>query len=302
MQSAIGGMQVSETVEGRERYPINLRYPQSERQDVQSLNTLSIVTPTGAHVTLGDVAKVFVTQGPPVIKTENAQLTGWVLVDIVGRDIGSYITAAQKIVKEKLKMPAGYRLVWAGQYEQMQRAKNRLLFLVPLTLALIFFLLYLNSRSIIEVLIIMGTLPLSLIGGVWLLYWLNYNMSVAVYVGFIALTGVAVETGMVLLNYLNNALSARQALAKKEKRQLSHADIITVIKQGALYRVRPIMMAVAATFAGILPIMFIQGTGSEMMRRIAAPMVGGLITATILTLVVIPAIYYLWKKNLVKSE
>lgn len=300
VQSAIGGMQVSETVEGRERYPINLRYPQSERQDVQSLKMLPIVTPTGAHITLGDVANVFVTLGPPAIKSENAQLTGWVLVDIAGRDLGSYIKAAQKLVKEKLTMPAGYRLLWTGQYEYMQRAKNRLMLLVPITLFLIFFLLYFSSGSLVEVLIIMGTLPLSFIGGVWLLYWLNYNMSVAVGVGFIALAGVAVETGMVLLNYLNNALSARQALAKNEKRKLAEADIIAILMQGALYRVRPIMMAVSATFAGLLPVMLIQGAGSEVMRRIAAPMVGGLITATILTLVVIPAIYYLWKKRLIQ--
>ena len=165
-----------------------------------------------------------------------------------------------------------------------------------------FFLLYLSSRSLVEVLIIMGTLPLSFIGGVWLLYWLNYNISVAVGVGFIALAGVAVETGMVLLNYLNSALKAKQALANNEKRQLTQEDMVSVIKQGALYRVRPIMMAVSATFAGLLPVMLIQGTGSEVMRRIAAPMVGGLITATILTLVVIPAIYYLWKRRLLTSS
>ncbi|PIQ43200.1 MAG: CusA/CzcA family heavy metal efflux RND transporter [Gammaproteobacteria bacterium CG11_big_fil_rev_8_21_14_0_20_46_22] len=302
VQSAIGGINVTETIEGRERYPVNLRYPQAERQDVDALKTLPIVTPTGAHIALSDVAHVYVTQGPPAIKSENAQLTGWVLVDIAGRDLGSYTQAAQQLVKEKLKLPPGYRLLWTGQYEYMQRAKNRLMLLVPLTLVLIFFLLYLNSRSLIEVLIIMGTLPLSFIGGIWLLYWLDYNLSVAVGVGFIALAGVAVETGMVLLNYLNNALKEKIHTAQAEKRALTPDDIIAVIKQGALYRVRPIMMAVAATFAGLLPVMLSRGTGSEVMRRIAAPMVGGLITATLLTLVIIPAIYYLWKRRLVGRE
>ena len=302
VQSAIGGMSVTETIEGRERYPVNLRYPQAERQNVASLKTLPIVTPTGAHIALSDVAHVYVTQGPPAIKSENAQLTGWVLVDIAGRDLGSYTQAAQQLVKAKLKLPPGYRLLWTGQYEYMQRAKNRLTLLVPLTLVLIFFLLYLSSRSLIEVLIIMGTLPLSFIGGVWLLYWLNYNMSIAVGVGFIALAGVAVETGMVLLNYLNNSLKEKINTAQIEKRTLTQEDIVAVIKQGALYRVRPIMMAVAATFAGLLPVMLSRGTGSEVMRRIAAPMVGGLITATILTLVIIPAIYYLWKRRLVGRE
>lgn len=299
VQSAIGGMNITETVEGRERYPVNLRYPQAERQDVHSLKQLAIVTPTGAHIALSDVAHVYVTQGPPAIKSENAQLTGWVLVDIAGRDLGSYTQAAQKLVKEKLKLPTGYRLVWTGQYEYMQRAKTRLRVLIPLTLILIFFLLYLNARNLIEVFIVMGTLPLSFIGGIWLMYWLNYNMSVAVGVGFIALAGVAVETGMILLNYLNNALKEKIETAKANQRSLTQEDIIAVIKQGALYRIRPIIMAIAATFAGLLPIMLSRGTGSEVMRRIAAPMVGGLITATILTLVIIPAIYYLWKRRLV---
>lgn len=299
VQSAIGGMNITETVEGRERYPVNLRYPQAERQDVHSLKQLAIVTPTGAHIALSDVAHVYVTQGPPSIKSENAQLTGWVLVDIAGRDLGSYTQAAQKLVKDNLKLPAGYNLLWTGQYEYMQRAKARLKVLIPLTLMLIFFLLYLNARSLIEVLIVMGTLPLSFIGGIWLMYWLDYNMSVAVGVGFIALAGVAVETGMILLNYLNNALKEKIETAKANHCSLTQEDIIAVIKQGALHRIRPIMMAIAATFAGLLPIMLSRGTGSEVMRRIAAPMVGGLITATILTLVVIPAIYYLWKRRLV---
>lgn len=302
VQSAIGGVNITQTIEGRERYPVNLRYPQQERQDVESLKALPIVTATGAHIPLSDVAHVYVTKGPPAIKSENAQLTGWVLVDIAGRDLGSYTHAAQQLVKEKLTLPPGYRLLWTGQYEYMQRAKDRLSILIPVTLILIFFLLYLHSRNLIEVLIVMGTLPLSFIGGVWLLYWLNYNMSVAVGVGFIALAGVAIETGMVLLNYLNISLASKIKERASQQKALTNEDIVEVIKDGALYRIRPIMMAITATFAGLLPVMIIQGAGSEVMHRIAAPMVGGLITATILTLVIIPAIYYIWKRRLVNRE
>lgn len=302
VQSAIGGVNVTQTIEGRERYPVNLRYPQKERQDVQSLQQLTIVAPNGAHISLGDVANITIVQGPPAIKSENAQLTGWVLVDIAGRDLGSYTQDAQKFVKDNLVLPPGYRLNWTGQYEYMERAKARLSLLVPLTLVLIFFLLYLHSRNLVEVLIIMGTVPLSFIGGIWFLYWLDYNMSVAVGVGFIALAGVAVETGMVLLNYLNNALSERQAELKISKQALTRSDLVNVIHTGALHRIRPIMMAIAATFAGLLPVMLSSGTGSEVMRRIAAPMVGGLVSATVLTLIIIPAIYYVWKSRLIGAH
>lgn len=302
VQSAIGGMNVTQTIEGRERYPVNIRYPQQDRQDAHSLQQLTIVTPSGAHISLGDVADIRVVQGPPAIKSENAQLSGWVLVDITGRDLGSYTKAAQALVKEKLKLPSGYRLHWTGQYEYMQRAKARLSLLVPLTLVLIFFLLYLHSRRLVEVLIMMGTVPLSFIGGVWFMYWLDYNFSVAVGVGFIALAGVAVETGMVLLNYLNTALDEKLAQCKALQQPFCEADLQEVIHAGALRRIRPIMMAIAATFAGLLPVMFNTGTGSEVMRRIAAPMVGGLVSATVLTLIIIPAIYYVWKRRLITHQ
>ena len=302
VQSAIGGVNITQTVEGRERYPVNLRYPQHNRQDVQSLKQLTIVTPNGAHISLEDVANIQVVQGPPAIKSENAQLTGWVLVDIAGRDLGSYTQAAQELVKEKLNLPSGYRLNWTGQYEYMQRAKERLRLLVPITLVLIFFLLFLHSRNLIEVLIMMGTVPLSFIGGIWFLYWLDYNMSVAVGVGFIALAGVAVETGMVLLNYLNSALNEQLSKLESSNLPLTKNDLIEVIHVGALHRIRPIMMAIAATFAGLLPVMLSSGTGSEVMRRIAAPMVGGLVSATILTLIIIPAIYYVWKSRLITKN
>jgi copper/silver efflux system protein len=299
VRTAIGGMNITETIEGRERYPVNLRYPQADRDSVAKISMLPIVTPSGAHIPLGDVAKVTITNGPPVIKSEDAKLTGWILVDIDNIDVGTYVRHAKEAIAKNVTLPAGYNLIWSGQYEYMQRAKARLTLLVPLTLILIFLLLYIHSHDLVEVFIVMGTLPLSLIGGVWLMYWLNYNMSVAIGVGFIALAGVAVETGMVLINYLNNALNKQLDLAKSDSRSLTHDDIVAAIKQGALYRIRPIMMAITATFAGLLPVIFSQGTGSQVMRRIAAPMVGGLISATVLTLIVIPAIFYIWKKRLI---
>ncbi len=302
VQYAIGGANITETVEGRDRYPVNLRYPQAERRDIRTLKSMPIVTASGKHIPLSAVAKVYVASGPPVIKSENAQLNGWVYVDITTSDLGTYVHNAQLAVKQQLKMPAGYRLVWSGQYEYMQRAKARLQVLIPLMLLLIFFLLYINSRNLIEVIIIMGTLPLAFIGGIWLMYFLKYNMSVAVGVGFIALAGVAVETGMILLNYLNQALQKQLDLVKAEKRSFNMDDLKAVILNGAFYRVRPIIMATAATFAGLLPIMMISGTGAQVMRRIAVPMIGGLATTTILTLVLLPTIYFLWKKRLIKKK
>ncbi len=302
VKTAIGGMNVTETIEGRERYPVNLRYPQTDRDSVDKLKLLPIVTPTGAHIPLGNVAKVAVENGPPMIKSENAKLTGWILVDISDVDIGSYVANAQKEVAEQLQLPTGYQLIWSGQYEYMQRAKTRLALLVPVTLVLIFLLLYVHTQNLIEVLIVMGTLPLSFIGGIWLIYWLNYNMSVAVGVGFIALAGVAVETGMVLLNYLNNALNRQMEKVKSESRDFNNHDLKTVVEQGALYRIRPIMMAIAATFAGLIPVILSRGTGSEVLRRITAPMIGGLVSATVLTLIVIPAVFLVWKKHLTTEK
>lgn len=299
VRTAIGGMNVTETIEGRERFPVNLRYPQSDRDSVAKIKMLPIVAPTGAHIPLGDVANIEVVNGPPVIKSEDAKLTGWILVDIENVDVGTYVHNAKAAIAKNYKMPAGYNLIWSGQYEYMERAKARLMLLIPVTLVLIFLLLYIHSHSFIEVFIVMGTLPLSFIGGIWLMYWLDYNISVAIGVGFIALAGVAVETGMILLNYLNLALNKQIEAAKSNQRTLTHDDIVTVIEQGALHRIRPIMMAISATFAGLLPVIFSTGTGSGVMRRIAAPMVGGLISATILTLIVLPAIYYVWKGRLI---
>ena len=295
VRTAIGGINVTQTVEGLERYPVNLRYPQRARDSVEQLRLLPIVTPQGARIALADVADVKVIDGPPVIKSENARLNGWTYVDISGRDLGSYVAEAQQHVATRLDLPAGYSLVWSGQYEYMVRAKERLSVVGPLTLAIIVLLLFLNFRRFAEVAIIMGTLPMALVGGVWLLYLLGYDLSVAVGVGFIALAGVSVEIGVVMLVYLNLAIRQHLATAEAEGRALSMDDIRQAVIDGALLRVRPIMMTVAATIAGLLPIMLGSGTGSEVMRRIAAPMVGGMVSATILTLVVIPALFLIWR-------
>jgi Cu(I)/Ag(I) efflux system membrane protein CusA/SilA len=286
VRTAIGGMNVTETVEGLERYPVNIRYPRGERDSVEKLKNLAIVTPTGQQIPLSAVADLRVEDGPPMIKSENARLNGWVFVDIEGVDLGTYVAKARQAVSDQIDLPAGYSLNWSGQYEYMERAKERLTIVVPITLVTIILLLFLNFRNMAEVLIIMGTLPTALIGGVWLLYLLGYHMSVAVGVGFIALAGVAVEIGV----------------ARKEHRALAPQDLAAAVTNGALMRVRPIMMTVAAIIAGLLPIMLGSGTGSEVMRRIAAPMVGGMISATILTLALIPAVFLLWQLRSLRKQ
>ncbi len=298
VSTAVGGMNVTQSVEGRERYPINMRYPRNVRDSVSNLKNLPIVTPTGARIPLQEVADIRIDNGPAMIKSENARLNGWIFVDIKDRDLASYVADAQRVVSDSVDLPAGYSVTWSGQYEYLVRAKKRLSLVVPVTLVIILLLLYLNFRGIVEVLIIMGTLPLALVGGFWLLYLLDYNMSVAVGVGFIALAGVAVEIGVVLLVYLNRAL-ARRLGEQRDETRLTPALVREVVIEGALLRLRPIMMTVAAILAGLLPIMFGGGTGSEVVRRIAAPMVGGLISTTVLTLIAIPALYLLWKRNTV---
>jgi Cu(I)/Ag(I) efflux system membrane protein CusA/SilA len=295
VRSAVGGMNVTQTVEGLERYPVNIRYPQRFRDSVEQLKLLPIVTPQGARIALADVADVKVVDGPPAIKSENARLNGWTYVDITGRDLGSYVAEAQQVVADLVELPTGYSLAWSGQYEYMVRAKERLTVVGPVTLAIIVLLLFLNFRRFAEVAIIMGTLPMALIGGIWLLYLLGYDLSVAVGVGFIALAGVAVEIGVVMLVYLNQAIREHMTAAASEGRALSIEDVRQAVIDGAVLRVRPIMMTVAAIIAGLLPIMLGGGTGSEVMRRIAAPMVGGMVSATILTLIVIPALFLLWR-------
>ncbi|MDH5766289.1 MAG: CusA/CzcA family heavy metal efflux RND transporter, partial [Gammaproteobacteria bacterium] len=297
IRTAVGGMSITETVEGLERYPVNIRYPRNVRDSLEKLKQLPIVTPSGAHIALSEVADVRIEAGPAMIKSENARPNGWTFVDISDRDLGSYVAEAQKYVLEKVELPAGYSISWSGQYEYMVRAIDRLKIVVPVTLIIIMFLLYLSFRNLVEVMLIMGTLPLALIGGFWLLYLLDYNMSVAVGVGFIGLAGVAVEIGVVMLVYLNQAMSDQYGIAQQENRAMTIADLRQAVINGALMRVRPIMMTVSATIVGLLPIMMGSGTGSEVMRRIAAPMVGGMVTATVLTLVVLPAVFLLWKKS-----
>jgi len=289
IRSAVGGMNVTQTVEGLERYPVNVRYPQRVRDSVQQLRLLPIVTPAGARIALADVADVQVVDGPPVIKSENARLNGWTYVDIADRDLGSYVAEAQRVVADSIELPPGYSLAWSGQYEYMVRARDRLAVVGPITLAVILLLLFLNFGRFAEVAIIMGTLPMALIGGLWLLYLLGYELSVAVGVGFIALAGVAVEIGVIMLVYLNQAIERRTIT--------TNADVRKAVVEGALLRIRPVIMTVAATIGGLLPIMFGSGTGSEVMRRIAAPMVGGMVSATLLTLVVIPALFVLWMQR-----
>ena len=302
VKTALGGMQVAMTVEGLERYPINMRYPRDVRDSLEKLRNLPVVTPAGARIPLAEVADIRIDNGPGMIKTENARLNGWIYIDIEGRDLGSYVQDAQQVVADRIKLPPGYSISWSGQYEFMVRAVERLSTVVPVTLVIIILLLYMNFRNLTEVAIIMGTLPLASVGGFWLLYFLDYNISVAVGVGFIALSGVAVEIGVIMLVYLNQAYEKHQSEADRKGIALSVAEVRSAVIDGALLRVRPIMMTVAAIIAGLLPIMLGGGTGSEVMRRIAAPMVGGMISATVLTLVVIPAIFLLWKSMGLKQS
>ena len=291
--TAIGGMNVTETVEGQERYPVNLRYPQDYRDSPEELKLLPIVTPNGQRIALADVAHVFIEDGPPGIKSENARINGWSLIDIEGSDIGSYVERAQQALHEQLELPAGYSITWAGQYEYMERAKAKLSYVLPLTLAIIVVLLYLNFRSFIEVAMIMLTLPLAMIGGIWLMHLEGFNFSVAVGVGFIALAGVAVEIGVLMLVYLNQAYQD----AKAQSAQFTVTELRQAIINGAGLRVRPVMMTVATIIIGLLPVLYGTGTGSEVMSRIAAPMVGGMLSAIVLTLLVLPALYFIWRKR-----
>ncbi len=296
VRTAIGGMTVSESIEGLERYPISVRYPREYRDSLERLRELPILTSAGAEIPLGRVADIQVSEGPGVIRSENARLNGWIYVDITDRDIGSYVAEARAIVEDGIDLPPGYSIRWSGQYEYMERAQQRLTIVVPFTLVIILVLLFLNFRNFISVFIIMGTLPFALLGGLWLIYILGYNMSVAVGVGFIALAGVAIEIGVLMIVYLDQSLARKLKDLSDEKKALSLTDLEDAVVSGALMRVRPIMMTVAVIIAGLLPIMLGSGTGSEVMRRIASPMVGGMVSATLLTLVVIPAVYFIWKR------
>lgn len=295
--SAIGGVNVTQTVEGLERYPVNIRYPQSYRDSPEQMALLPIVTAKGQRIALGDVADIKIESGPPAIKSENSRINGWTFVDIEGVDIGSYVETAMESVRKELELPTGYSIHWSGQYEYMLRAKEKLTYVVPLTLAIIAILLFMNFRNFTEVVLLMGTLPFALIGSIWLLYLMGFNFSIAVGVGFIALAGVAVEISVIMLVYLNQAW--REELTKNSTNSIGNSLTKTQLMQavitGAGLRVRPVMMTAAAVIAGLIPILLGTGTGSEVMSRIAAPMVGGMVSAVILTLLVLPAFYYLWK-------
>lgn len=294
--TAIGGVNVTQTVEGLERYPVNIRYPQAYRDSVEQLALLPIVTTLGQRIALADVARVYIEDGPPGIKSENARVNGWSFIDIKEVDIGTYVKRAQQAVNEQIDLPPGYSLTWSGQYEYMLRAKEKLAYVVPLTLIIIVLLLYVNFRRMAEVAIIMGTLPMAVAGGLWLMYLADYNFSVAVGVGFIALAGVAVEIGVIMLVYLNQAWEEAVAACDHEGLRVDEDKLKQAVIRGAGLRVRPVMMTVAATIGGLLPILLGSGTGSEVMSRIAAPMVGGMLSALLLVLLVLPAVYYLWRK------
>jgi Cu(I)/Ag(I) efflux system membrane protein CusA/SilA len=290
--AALGAETVTTTVEGRERYAVNVRYPRELRSDPQAIaSNVLVPIPSGGTVPLGEVATVKLTQGPASIRTENAQLAAYIFVDVRDRDLGSYVADAQKAIAASVKFPSGYYITWSGQFEYYERAKERLKIVVPVTLAIILLLLYLNFQRVTETLIVMLSLPFALVGGLWYMWWLGFNLSVAVAVGFIALAGVAAETGVVMLIYLDQALEKRREKAESEGRSVTRQDLYDAIIEGAVERVRPKMMTVVAIMAGLLPIMWSHGTGSEVMQRIAVPMIGGMVSSTVLTLVVIPAIY-----------
>ena len=291
ISSAVGGENIGETVEGLQRFPINLRYPRELRDSLPRLRALPIVTEKGARLVLGDVAELRITDGPPMLRSENARLSGWVYVDIRGRDLRSAVQAMQRVVAEKVALPPGYSVSWSGQFEFLERATAKLKLVVPFTLLIIFVLLYLNFRRIDEALLVMATLPFALVGGIWLLWGLGLNLSVAGAVGFIALAGVSAEFGVIMLLYLKQAWDARLAAGLHED-----ADLLDAIGEGAVLRVRPKAMTVAVILAGLLPIMWASGTGSEVMQGIAAPMVGGMITAPLLSMFVVPAAYLLMRR------
>ncbi len=298
IKTAMGGMNVSWTVEGLERYPINVRYPRELRNDIEALRRVAVTTPLGHTIPLGAIADIKTVKGPPAIKSENARQTAWIFVDLKTSDVGGFVKAAQKVVDAEVSLPEGVSILWSGQFEYMERANKRLALVVPLTLVIILLLLFLHFRNLAETLIVMGTLPFALVGGVWLLYFSGYNLSVAVGVGFIALAGLAAETGVVMLVYLDETFDRWRA----EGRLRSLSDLVEIVIEGAVDRVRPKVMTVATTVIGLLPVMFGTETGTRVMKRIAAPMVGGLLSSTVLTLLLIPAVYLLWRRAMLGPE
>jgi len=293
IQSAVGGMNITTTVEGLERYPVNLRYSRELRNNLDMLNSVLVPTPAGQQIPLGQLAHLRFEVGPPSIKSENARPNAWIYVDLRGIDVGTYVENAKKIVEEQIKIPAGYTINWSGQYEYMQRAKERLMYVIPLTIIIAFVLVFLNTRSLIKTGIVFLAVPFSLVGAIWLMYLLDYNMSIAVWVGIIALAGLDAETGVVMLLYLDHAYER----FKKDGFLKNRNDLADAVYDGAVKRVRPKIMTIGTTIIGLLPILWSSGTGADVMKRIAAPMVGGLITSGILELLLYPIIFYLWKAH-----
>jgi Cu(I)/Ag(I) efflux system membrane protein CusA/SilA len=294
---ALGAEAVTTTVEGRERYTVSIRYPRDLRSEPDAIATQVLVPlPGGGTVPLGQVAKVSLARGPAAIRTENSQLAVYIYVDLRDRDLVGYVADAQKAVASGVQLPPGYYVSWSGQFEYFERAKARLSIVVPVTVVMIFLLLYLNFHRVTETVIVMLSVPFALVGGLWLMWWLNFNLSVAVAVGFIALAGVAAETGVVMLIYLDNALTELWLERKRQGKAFARDDLYAAIMTGAVERVRPKMMTVTAIMAGLLPIMWSHGAGAEVMQRIAVPMIGGMISSTLLTLIVIPSIYAVVKE------
>ena len=298
IESAIGGKNITTTVEGRERYPVNVRYARELRNDIPSLRRVLVATPTGAQVPMAQLADIYLETGPPSIRDENGMLAGFVFVDTKGIDLGSYVTRAKKLITENVKMPPGYYLDWGGQYQYLVKARETLQLIIPLTLVIVFVILYLNFRNVVETFIVLLSVPFALVGGIWLMWLLGYNFSVAVAIGFIALAGVAAEIGVVMIIYLDEAWKH----LLKEKTKPTTADLTTAVIEGASQRVRPVMMTVCAIIFSLLPILWGHGTGSDTMKRIAAPMVGGMISATVLSLLIVPVIYYFWRSREIENN
>ena len=297
LMAALGGETLSTTIEGRERYTINLRYPRDLRSELDQLERVLVKDMMGRHVPLAEVAEIQLTTGPSMIRDENGMLAGYVFVDIAGRDVGGYVEEAKKLLAG-VTLPAGYHLVWSGQYENMLRVRERLKVVVPVTLALILLLLYANTKSWFKTLLVMLAVPFSLVGAVWLLWWLDYNVSIAVWVGMIALAGLDAETGVFMLLFLDLSFDEAQRAGKLRNR----AELEEAIIHGAVKRIRPKLMTVAAATMGLMPIMWSIGTGADMMKRVAAPMVGGLATSFLMELLVYPPIYLLWKRRLLAER
>ena len=291
IQTAIGGMNVTQTVEGLERYPVNIRYARDYRDNLDELKRILITTPQGARIPIGQVAEIVVRKGPPGIKSENARRTAWIYVDMTDSDIGGFVKRAQQAVSEQIELPPGYNLVWSGQYEYMQEANQRLKLVIPLTILMIFVILYISTKSLVKTGIIFISIPLSLVGCFWFLWFLGYNSSIAVWVGVIALAGIAAETGVIMLLYLDLAYN----LWSENGRMRNRGDLMQAIQHGAVMRIRPIVMTVSVIIAGLVPIMWSHGAGADVMKRIAAPMVGGVMTAGVMVLIVFPVIYFLWR-------